>query len=155
MGLDMYLEKRRYLSSYSDADKELIQKLNELFGITSNDVDTHVKAVTIRAGYWRKCNQIHKWFVDNVQDGGDECQESIVSDEQLKTLYDLVCNAIETKDASLLPPQSGFFFGSTEIDEYYWKGLEDTKAILERELAFIKSKSGSGEWWDYIYQANW
>lgn len=24
-------------------------------------------------GYWRKANQIHRWFVDNVQDGDDDC----------------------------------------------------------------------------------
>ena len=24
-------------------------------------------------GYWRKANQIHKWFVDHVQDGEDDC----------------------------------------------------------------------------------
>lgn len=24
-------------------------------------------------GYWRKANHIHKWFVDNIQDGEDDC----------------------------------------------------------------------------------
>ena len=34
-------------------------------------------------GYWRKANQIHKWFVDNVQDGVDDCGEYKVTKEQL------------------------------------------------------------------------
>lgn len=26
-------------------------------------------------GYWRKANHIHKWFVDCVQDGEDDCEK--------------------------------------------------------------------------------
>ena len=26
-----------------------------------------------QVGYWRKANQIHNWFVENVQDGEDDC----------------------------------------------------------------------------------
>jgi CRISPR/Cas system-associated endoribonuclease Cas2 len=47
--------------------------------------DGHVK-VTVHAGYWRKANHIHKWFVDKVQNGVDECQEAPVTIEQLKQL---------------------------------------------------------------------
>jgi hypothetical protein len=37
--------------------------------------------------YWRKANQIHKWFVDNVQDGVDDCKEYWVSEEKLQELF--------------------------------------------------------------------
>ena len=43
--------------------------------------------------YWRKANQIHRWFVDNVQNGIDECQKSPVTRQQLCDLL-VVCNAV-------------------------------------------------------------
>jgi hypothetical protein len=48
----------------------------------------------------------------------------------------------------MLPTASGFFFGSTEYDEYYFEELERT----ERELnELLRDKT-----WDYLeYQASW
>ena len=36
--------------------------------------------------YWRKANAIHKWFVENVQDGVDDCGRYEVTKEQLQEL---------------------------------------------------------------------
>ena len=47
-------------------------------------------------GYWRKANAIHKWFVDNVQDGVDDCGYYEVSQEQLKNLLH-ICSLIKEK----------------------------------------------------------
>ena len=47
-------------------------------------------------GYWRKANQIHHWFVENVQDGEDDCGDYEVSVEQLKYLLD-ICKLIKNK----------------------------------------------------------
>lgn len=55
------------------------------------------------------------------------------------------------KDASvaeeLLPAQSGFFFGSTDYDQYYIQDLEYTKGILTEVLA----EEGK----DFTYQSSW
>lgn len=98
--------------------------------------------------YWRKANQIHSWFVDNVQDGVDECQESPVTRAQLETLRQLCMEALDTKNPNLLAPRSGFFFGSTEIDDYYWDDLRDTIEQLDKVLALP-------EHFDIVYQASW
>lgn len=37
-------------------------------------------------GYWRKANQIHCWFVENVQDGIDDCGTYEVTEKQLVEL---------------------------------------------------------------------
>ncbi len=50
-------------------------------------------------GYWRKANQIHAWFVKNVQNGYDDCKEYEVSEEQLEELLD-ICKRV--KDSSKL-----------------------------------------------------
>ena len=36
--------------------------------------------------YWRKANQIHGWFVRNVQDGHDDCKPYYVAEEALRRL---------------------------------------------------------------------
>ena len=45
----------------------------------------YIELVT-QAGYWRKANAIHAWFVREVQGGVDECQRSEVELEKLKEL---------------------------------------------------------------------
>ena len=124
MGLDMFLVKHTYI--YGDGHRNLSL---DYPGVKPE----RVKVIQEELGYWRKANAIHQWFVDNVQDGVDECQESYVTTEQLQQLLDIVkqVQADHTLAPTLLPPESGFFFGSTEDDRYYFEDLEDTRHILE------------------------
>jgi hypothetical protein len=90
--------------------------------------------------YWRKANQIHGWFVNNVQGGVDDCGTYPVSREQLSSLVKVCREAISSKNPHLVPPKTGFFFGSYAIDEGYWDDLKSTVVALEE----ILSESGSG-----------
>jgi hypothetical protein len=154
MGLDMYLSAKKYMSKYFDpADTERIEKINDIFGVTGiEDGDYGAQEVTFRVAYWRKANAIHDWFVQNVQDGVDECQEAWVSREQLQELID-ICEQVLTdmsKAEELLPTRSGFFFGGTDYDEWYKGDLEYTTERLKKILAdpaFVKS--------DFYYQSSW
>lgn len=89
-------------------------------------------------GYWRKANQIHKWFVDNVQDGVDDCGTYKVTKAHLVELYNLCSQVLNDHSLaeSLLPSQSGFFFGSTDYDEWYYNDLENTKRIIDNILEY-------------------
>jgi hypothetical protein len=103
--------------------------------------------------YWRKANAIHDWFVREVQAGVDECQESYVSTEKLKTLRDLCREVMNDKEKanSLLPTRSGFFFGDTSYDEWYFMHIENTEKQLTEVLEdeeFLKS-------WEFYYQSSW
>jgi hypothetical protein len=49
----------------------------------------------------------------------------------------------------LLSPSQGFFFGSYEIDEWYWEQLEDTLMQLGRVLTTVP------EDWSFAYQSSW
>ena len=111
-------------------------------------------------GYWRKANAIHNWFVNNCGDGEDTCQQMYVSLEKLEELLD-ACKQV-SKDHGLapvlLPTQDGFFFGSTEYDDWYFDKIEDTIKIIEPVIEFlknIKDKCKSNDWWDVVYQASW
>ena len=134
----MYLTGKRYMSKYFDKDDSVrIQKINDAFGLEGDeDGDYSVQEVSIRVAYWRKANAIHKWFVDKCQDGVDECQETYLSREQLQELVD-VCKAVladKSKAEELLPSASGFFFGGTDYDEWYFGDLTYTVERIEKIL---------------------
>lgn len=148
MGLDMYLEARRYISNWRDEDKPLQEAVNAAI---PDRGDMNAKTVICEAAYWRKANAIHKWFVDNVQDGKDDCESYYVSQDQLKALRD-ICKRVLADPSlanSLLPPQSGFFFGSTAIDEGY---TEDLKYTVEQLDKLVSDQYKS---WEFNYQSSW
>lgn len=132
-------------------------------------------------GYWRKANHIHKWFVENAQNGVDDCGVYPVTKNQLRELYELCkkvkeacplidgiinngysyANGVKTYNtepgkvlenpqvaAELLPTREGFFFGSTDYDEYYMIDIEKTIDIIEPLLE-------EGEQDTFYYQSSW
>jgi hypothetical protein len=116
-----------------------------------------------QVGYWRKANAIHKWFVDTVQDGVDDCGSYEVSKNDLEQLL-YICKLVKehsrlgkgwvktgekysengwlpvyeegecvidsTIAETYLPTQSGFFFGGTEYDQYYFEDIDLTIKII-------------------------
>lgn len=154
MGLDMYLSAKKYMSKHFDhEDSSRIEGINKIFGLEGvEDEDYGAKQVEFRIAYWRKANAIHAWFVDKCQGGVDECQETYISREQLQELLD-TCNKILEEPAladELLPCRNGFFFGSTEYDEYYLQDLEYTVSRLERIL-----KDPALTKMEFYYQSSW
>jgi hypothetical protein len=107
-------------------------------------------SVEVTCAYWRKANQIHNWFVTNVQSGEDNCGEYYVQSDKLTELKVICEHALETKDPNLLPPRAGFFFGGTDIDEWYWNDLKSTIAQLERILALPEFDNLS-----FYYHSSW
>ena len=127
----MYLKKTIYIGANYEHNK--VQAKIEIT-INGNPVNIDVSKVSTideEAGYWRKANAIHAWFVANVQEGTDDCREYEVSFEQLTELKKLCKKVIRSRDATSLPPTAGFFFGSTDADEYYFDNLKDTIKIIE------------------------
>lgn len=88
--------------------------------------------------YWRKANAIHKWMVDNVQNGTDDCGVYPVKLEKLHELQELVKRVLKTKNYDLLPTQDGFFFGGLAYDEWYVARLKDTKRFLKKAIKLAK-----------------
>jgi hypothetical protein len=109
MGLDMYIVKR---------DKGAGPASDESYD-EANDV-----------AYWRKFNALHGWFVENIQNGVDDCGSYEVTKEQLFDLLEVLEEAYALKDASKLPPTRGFFFGSCEVDEWYWDRVASARKTI-------------------------
>ena len=165
MGLDMYLHAKKYVEKVNwqalqDNDElsydspevvfPLWNNIVETAGMKDVAVDIYGVHVEVTCAYWRKANQIHAWFVNNVQGGNDNCGEYYVSHEKLKDLLDLVNRALAERNPNLLPPQEGFFFGGTDIDEWYWKDLMDTINQLQPIIDRPDFENLS-----FYYQSSW
>lgn len=171
MGLDMYLEEEIYIGGeYNHRNVTGTIDLyinNEPVKITPTEISTIIK----QAAYWRKANAIHNWFVQEIQDGVDECQRSYVSKEKLTELVTLCKESLEIIQNTTnyettietdwqgnkfeytiynvnlpLTPVSGFFFGSTKVDTWFVKDLEYT---IEALTPLLDSNNS------IYYQASW
>ena len=133
--------------------------------------------------YWRKANAVHKYFVDNVAGGVDNCEHAMVSKEMLEDLLDrakrvkaaskLIIGEVNNgyrivdgkevpiiekgkiiEDASvareLLPTTEGFFFGSTDYDQWY---LADIESTIEQITKILETTDFDNEY--VIYEASW
>lgn len=150
MGLDMYLHAKRYLWSFSNEgdDKTIAKGIQTVANIPD---DFEVQEIKIKAGYWRKANQIHRWFVQNVQDGKDDCGNYYVDRQSLIDLRDLCKKVLENKELAPteLPTESGFFFGSKEYDDWYYQDLTETIEIVDKALTLDQRQ------WDFEYHSSW
>lgn len=187
-GLDMYLTRKIFIGA--EYEHRGITGVIDIRGngkqipINLNKVHYIEESV----GYWRKANQIHKWFVDNVQEGEDDCKEYYVSKQKLKellTLCEEVKRIAKTEDskvengrtytpdgekinyvegkiitnpveiARLLPTADGFFFGSTNYDNYYLEDIDYTIEILEQIFKDEDEYAKQGMSVDYYYSSSW
>jgi hypothetical protein len=156
MGLDMYLNAKRFLWTSSDGEDTKIANavaalMPELTPKTRWGEDqSRIKEIIIEAVYWRKANAIHQWFVNNVQEGTDDCVNYYVSREKLQELAALCEQILADKSLAkaLLPTASGFFFGDTSYDDYYFDDIQRTKEEIEAALKLPDN-------WDFEYQSSW
>lgn len=102
--------------------------------------------------YWRKANAIHGWIISTTN-SVDDCTPIHLTKMDILQLRDDCQKVLDegtTETAwELLPPTSGFFFGSTEIDEWYW---DDIKSTIEKLNTIIDETSDDTQ---FEYQASW
>lgn len=152
----MDLSATKYHGCWEHDKEERVKNLKKLkaFGFDESDIAEGSPGYTlsIRVAYWRKANAIHRWFVEKVQDGKDECQASDVSRKQLEELLGECEKVLANKgDAKkLLPTRSGFFFGDTEYNDWYWGDIAGTIKQLRSVLNNPKFED-----WSFEYRASW
>ena len=165
MGLDMYLSARKYINkvdwkvlhnspslSYNDPLAILpeFKKITEIAGLDNLATDVQGTQVSVVCGYWRKSNQIHNWFVKHVQNNVDDCGEYYVSKDKLTELREVCRKALFNKDPKEIMPAEGFFFGGTDIDQYYW---DDVKATIKKLDKVLNHKDLDDL--SFYYQSSW
>ncbi len=154
------IDSHDYHRSYNEVTRTESPRYSgviEAAGIKVKDNIASSVSVEWTAIYWRKANQIHNWFVNTVGEGIDECQRMSVSRDNLVALHNRCGVLLDTKSTELaielLEPASGFFFGSTAIDEWYWQDIEETHKQLTELLDEITEENVYN--YDIWYQASW
>jgi hypothetical protein len=159
MGLDQYLSARAYVSGYDHRpldEQNTYEEMLNLAGFTKADLSKEASPfieLEISVGYWRKANQVHNWFVQNVQEGEDDCKPYFVGRDKLAELLSLCHEVIKdnSKAKELLPvSEGGFFFGSYEYDDWYFEQVENTIVQLSKIL-----KNPKFDECDFSYRASW
>ena len=104
-------------------------------------------------GYWRKANAVHKWFVDNVQNGEDDCTfHKPVIRKDLETLAGL-CKAVlddHSKAEKLMPTMPGFFFGVYDYNDLYFKNIQQTYDLCTKLLSEFDFEN-----YELYYRSSW
>ena len=155
MGLDMYLNARVSVSGFefdSPEQRKVYSGVMNAVGLDKlESEDFPFATVEVCVIYWRKANAIHNWFVENVQDNNDDCGSYYVSVEKLTELRDACISVVERKVApeDVLPPTQGFFFGSTETDEWYFESLKRTIEQIDRVFSVLPENA------DLYYHSSW
>lgn len=93
----MYAYRRHYVKQYE------YQKPEERYSVAVTRDGKPVEAIRPdrvasideEVMYWRKAYHIHQWFVENVQDGVDNCAEYCVDRHQLEALKALCEQVLE------------------------------------------------------------
>lgn len=151
MGLDMYLKLRR-TSSEDITNVKDVENLKSLF----DEVTVTVKE-EFTVGYWRKANAIFALIENTCEpEGIENCEHIYISVDEIKVMLD-ICKQVKEHPNTAhkkLPTQSGFFFGSTEYDEYYFEMVDYTIELFEKILTFM-SKDNNDDYYDIIFYAWW
>lgn len=124
--------KERYFKEYSfylDGFKTKVLDITELEKL----VEQHIKTCyAIEDAYFRKVNFIYEYFRNLLV---DECCK--VSKADIKALIDTCEDVLKHKGdedyAKLyLPTTGGFFFGSTDYDDWYWKDVKNCLTQMKK-----------------------
>ena len=158
MGLDQTLTVTKYQSiarwnkdDENNAARSIISFAGADEFITPDPNGYTMTEVKVGVAQWRKANQIHGWFVQNIQNGDDDCREYYVERTQLAELASLCQSALDNRDnaGEILPPVDGFFFGSGNFDEWYYEQLSWTAETITRLLNTVP------EDWSFSYSSSW
>lgn len=102
--------------------------------------------------YWRKANAIHGWII-NTTNAIDDCTPISLTKQDLYNLREVCIKVLDTHTIDyaeeMLPPTSGFFFGSIAIDEWYW---EDIKETIDKINTVLEQSVDDAM---FEYQASW
>ena len=100
---------------------------------------------------WRKANQIRQWFVTRFDQDDDAQLKITLTGDDIDALISDMEQVLGDKQLApnLLPTSSGFFFGSTDYDTYYFGELKDTLQYLKNdfEYDFDNEQLFYTEWW--------
>ncbi|KQX98171.1 hypothetical protein ASD22_11045 [Rhodanobacter sp. Root480] len=146
----MYLEAKRYVAPYDSQTEPMRRAIGAAIGYVppkeKPGEDTsllEVSGVTVRVGYWRKFDALHRWFVNNTQEGHDDCRPSFVS---VDTLIELEEQLEQVSDD---PASASEYFTADENETLDEGEVDYTLKVLHH------AKRLQAQGWDITYRASW
>lgn len=160
MGLDIYFHKRN-VENYNKVVEEANQKddafwlgfLNDRIKVLNPDLLKKYMGMAkasyisdmanVEVAYFRKVNFLLPFFHYE-----DNCEEKRISKAEVEALLD-ACEK-EIKGEEVLEPTAGFFFGSTDRDEYFYERIVD---VVKKFTAILNETDWESEelymycWW--------
>jgi hypothetical protein len=182
MGLDMYLNKKHYVQKWSFQTPE---EQFEVVVMKGGKPYPHIQAERInyveeQVMYWRKFNALHAWFVENVQNGVDECQTSHVDRTTLEGLLEILQKVVASLEGSPKVPamvESGWdkdgrtyaeimVHSDTSVAEelfptqagFFFGGTEYDEYYIEQvkeTISMLEKELAVEGSADYTYHASW
>ena len=98
------------------------------------------KRITSEIGYWRKANHIHRWFVENVQNGVDDCGVYEVTKNMLERL---LAECKKVKEIAIL--EDGLVKNGSHYEDGKWiDEYASGKVVVNAEAiaAILPTSSG-------------
>lgn len=111
------------------------------------------KRISEAVGYWRKANHIHNWFVENVQNGKDDCGIYEVSREkiiELMTICGIVLHSCEMEDGVIYTGTTHYADGTRVRNYVDGKVIKDettAKRLLPTVSGFFFGSEEYNEWY--------
>jgi hypothetical protein len=151
MGLDMYLTRKLYIGAEYKHRNVTGSVDIQIDGKPLNIDINNVSYIEGRAGYWRKANAVHQWFVENVQDGVDDCGTYDVSREDLQSLLDVVNGLLPQIKLTKGQLCTGKSFDKNSIVETFEPGkvVENPEVceVLPTTSGFFFGNTDYNEWY--------
>ncbi len=153
MGLDHGLNRTLYVKQWEHKGKD-----NYIVKVTGGGKgkakvnSKKITHITEEVIVLRKANMIHKWFVDNVQGGEDNCEDHNVSVEQLIELRDLCGRVLATARLTQGKVHAGTRVTAAGTEELYEKGMvvqnaEALHALLPTSSGCFFGSTNYDEWY--------
>lgn len=126
MGLDQYIKKSTF------ADNKLKYQLGQL-NLPAGIKAERISNIQEEIAYFRKFNALHLHIVECEETDDDNCRDFYFN-PYIRTLKEICDEILIDKDPekahSLLHTGDGFFFGSTEYDEWYFEDVQKLHDVL-------------------------
>lgn len=146
MGLDMYLRKYIWVGrQYEHVRKTTTLSINYQSDGETVPIDVDKVATIVEHIYsWRKMDDLHNWFVVNVQGGEDDCKEYDITADDFEELKLWV-----KKQLAKMPEKI------QEYTDLYWDRMvyTDTIKVIDNALAEIEADEKGLIW--YSYSSSW
>lgn len=162
MGLDSAIYKTKHFYGFGEKlkvsvkgkiDKDFPRKDNvELTNYSEDNLE--FLTITTEVAYWRKANQIHKWFVDKLGGGKDECQRIPVRIEDLQELLKICKKIKRTCKLKVVGEVEADVWDMDQnklvkkkVKQRVIENPEVAKELLPTESGFFFGSTDYGEWY--------